>query len=1516
MFDWKDDKSRLHVAISINYNSGNGLKVNDIASNVGQGWNLMAGGSVTRMQVGEPDDQYPNVGDGTIEDEKKYPAGNLYNPNDVYEKGCPKSLTRYPLFEDKNHIYKQHNPVAMDRELDYFAFSFNGKTGLFVLNKYDDSTGYMLGNDKVVIKFKLSGTNFSQNGRNIRTRVCTFTIQDEDGLIYRFGTYKNKGLDTTTAFGLSKALRTGYCDPNRIQVTTQPRFKSGNVYYESLFDDNVSQYPYIQTSNPYIINTWYLTEIEDTLTNRRIVFSYDEHSITKVAESNISYYKENDYSIISRRYISDIVKDISKITCHDQYSITFQYSGSQRVDLTGEYALASVAMQSLQFSNRYLSKYELKTSYFLLNRYGTPASDFEKGVARLCLTSIKKYSVDLKANDPPYLFDYYLGSDNADDFVPPPFFVAKDIWGFYNGNNSTAYDNSALITKPLSQLLFSDLNNNDCKGLCFLKNNVTGVVLNAKNGYAKNGLLKQIVYPTGGTLNYTYEQNKGIFENESTINVVGGVHVSQTSSTDGGYSNDCNNPIVAKYDFINSGSGTSSLWGIERPTNTKLDLLGNQVAIKNHYHPEEKKWSYTFPFGKFGFKYQYPGILSKQDANSVTWHQQFMMVLSQVLNIVSIVMQIQDIINVILGPTPLGWVALIIDIIGGLYILLSTLWANPDKDFYSTVYYNSDLNGTNPLPAQYRRVEIIPNTGDIGKTVETFTSPYDDDVSQRYPFWIPENPNFLMHQRYAAWVYGLPRLITTYDASGFKIKEIENIYDTTYARKSFLIDKYEATYKHPVTSCNCQVLQSVSQRNTDWSNSAIYDNQTNAYTKNSIANSLNVFYYWMYTGELQLKTTYERTFKTGNSTSYLETETNYEYKFPAYRYLNASAVSKITTVQSNGKKSYRYLSYSGDYLDYGDIFKTFCGSNMYYIPVESEDGFQDTVGPELTLHEQVSEFTRLSNGNIQPSRTLEQRFFKPQASVTPYLGTSTDYSKYKQTQTFYYSNSGNIVGIEDEGNHIVANIYDYLDKFIVASVVNADLNIDKPAYSSFETSSLGGWVLTGVASYSTKSITGSRSFILSSGVSLKALGLNTTKPYKFSFWATSSAATVAATGGNATLFFSGPTYNGLTYYEYNITQGVSAITLSGNTTIDELRLYPKNSRMRSTTYDPLIGKTSECDENNRIIYYEYDDLTRLKLVKDENKNIVKMYEYNITTNQSGCPGTYSNHLITELFTKNNCTIDYVGNPVTYIVPAGQFTSTISQADADQKAQDYLNANGQINANNNGNCSKIFYNNGKSQSFITEGCAANQVGGSVNYTVPSKKYTSITSQNVVDSLEQAEIDANGQANANRIGRRICTNTAAPNWQADSTASTKCQIDTYGSKTGHIEVYMTDANPNSTTYNTKAWKDAGLKEDACPHDEGAFPCLVTGQNQTSGHGVRIYAPGTVIFVKVTLNSSDPNSKLTGNISGSGGGQVSLNGAGTQNQTFTVTVPVEGYISWNLILTNNVNPSGYICSNIQFL
>lgn len=64
---------------------------------------------------------------------------------------------------------------------------------------------------------------------------------------------------------------------------------------------------------------------------------------------------------------------------------------------------------------------------------------------------------------------------------------------------------------------------------------------------------------------------------------------------------------------------------------------------------------------------------------------------------------------------------------------------------------------------------------------------------------------------------------------------------------------------------------------------------------------------------------------------------------------------------------------------------------------------------------------------------------------------------------------------------------------------------------------------------------------------------------------------------------------------------------------------------------------------------------------------------------------YYNAAQSGVFTKNDCSIGYVGADVTYVVIAGKHQSVISQADADQKAASDLSSNGQQYANTSIGC---------------------------------------------------------------------------------------------------------------------------------------------------------------------------------------------------------------------------------------
>ena len=123
------------------------------------------------------------------------------------------------------------------------------------------------------------------------------------------------------------------------------------------------------------------------------------------------------------------------------------------------------------------------------------------------------------------------------------------------------------------------------------------------------------------------------------------------------------------------------------------------------------------------------------------------------------------------------------------------------------------------------------------------------------------------------------------------------------------------------------------------------------------------------------------------------------------------------------------------------------------------------------------------------------------------------------------------------------------------------------------------------------------------------------------------------------------------------------------------------------------------------------------------------------------------------FRKNDCDPDTEeGSLVTMTIEAGQFSSTISQEDADRKAEAELNAKGQDYANSHGTCNTIkWYNVKKSKSFRKNDCDPDTEEGSlVTMTIEAGQFSSTISQEDADRKAEAELNAKGQDYANSHG----------------------------------------------------------------------------------------------------------------------------------------------------------------------
>jgi hypothetical protein len=63
--------------------------------------------------------------------------------------------------------------------------------------------------------------------------------------------------------------------------------------------------------------------------------------------------------------------------------------------------------------------------------------------------------------------------------------------------------------------------------------------------------------------------------------------------------------------------------------------------------------------------------------------------------------------------------------------------------------------------------------------------------------------------------------------------------------------------------------------------------------------------------------------------------------------------------------------------------------------------------------------------------------------------------------------------------------------------------------------------------------------------------------------------------------------------------------------IDDIAFYPSHAEIHATTYALPFGPSIETRENGMTSYITYDEIGRVKLITDQDGNILKKYDYQI-----------------------------------------------------------------------------------------------------------------------------------------------------------------------------------------------------------------------------------------------------------------------------------------------------------------
>lgn len=355
-----------------------------------------------------------------------------------------------------------------------------------------------------------------------------------------------------------------------------------------------------------------------------------------------------------------------------------------------------------------------------------------------------------------------------------------------------------------------------------------------------------------------------------------------------------------------------------------------------------------------------------------------------------------------------------------------------------------------------------------------------------------------------------------------------------------------------------------------------------------------------------LTQTEEKLYDQHNAAAYEDKLTQYFYENP-----NHLQVTKTVTTDSKGGQIITRMQYPLDFTTVTgtDAFSRGVANlqNKFIVstPVETYVQRSNSDGSNTrTINSVLTTFNASSPTPATISRTeLGSPSTSFAATTTNSSGSVSDGS-YKPLLSFdSYDGYGNILQQRKVNDMSTSYLWDYNTSLPVCEVKNAAQS--DIAFTSFEADGTGGWTTSG-GSIQSGGITGNNCFSFSGGNIMRS-GLNPSTTYVVSFWSTNTQP-FGISGTTSGYPIWGKRINGWSYYEYQIT-GQSSITISSTGSIDELRLYPATGQMKTLTYDPLVGVTSECDAGNKIVYYSYDALGRLHYLKDQDGNIVKTFEY-------------------------------------------------------------------------------------------------------------------------------------------------------------------------------------------------------------------------------------------------------------------------------------------------------------------
>lgn len=512
----------MNLPIAINYHAG-GFKINEMSTSVGLGWSLSTDIQIIRT-INGLDDFAPSVG---------YIANTKI-----------KSSSSYPMWENNGFVGKNAYDIAtgaVDGAPDKFSYKLLNKSGSFYFQKNSNGSGY------VIVPVPFDNLMISYNNGQ-------FTIIDTDGTTYVFGSQGSTNLGTHAAD--AKELTGGISSPGGSCVDCR-------------------------------ITAWKCKTIDNPTKTDQVVFTYQNKSDIKYKNINesIEYFVNENPCGLNNYWGGDDIP--SGINSYEALLTTYPF-----YNLSTPKYIERFSDRAPIFHLPYLnSSNQFEDKPFTMNPVTVPTTtvaglalsriDFRGGsvvftgadklqtikIQDANNTEIKTFTFfqsyvnsvyvdEAKAvNGPDWLGTMYLDSIQTknssivydrhkflynDKFCFGNHLKGKDAWGYPNQSTSERFVSQSEINVP-QQNIFIRYYKSIVGGCTDYVNNVLLNIGSSSNtespdkARALSGVLKRIIYPTGGYVDFDFESNKYVQSttNFNAVRMGGGLRIRSINYFDG-----------------------------------------------------------------------------------------------------------------------------------------------------------------------------------------------------------------------------------------------------------------------------------------------------------------------------------------------------------------------------------------------------------------------------------------------------------------------------------------------------------------------------------------------------------------------------------------------------------------------------------------------------------------------------------------------------------------------------------------------------------------------------------------------------------------------------------------------------------------------------------------------------------------------------------------------------------------------------------------------------------------------